>query len=389
MAEKRDYYEVLGVEKSATADQIKSAYRKLAMKYHPDRNPNDPTAKDKFAEISEAYEVLSNPEKRQKYDQFGHQGVNFGPGGFDFGRDFSHAGDFDFGDIFSSIFGGGGFGGFGGGRRQRADANAPVDGDDMSFHLEIDFEEAIFGSKRTLNLTLPEECPDCHGTGAAAGTSRKTCPMCHGRGTVIAGGGFFQVQQTCPQCHGEGSIIEKPCRTCRGTGHVSKAREIELTIPEGINDGSQLRLSGKGGGGRRGGQPGDLYIKISVRPSELFERDGTDLFVEVPVSPALAALGGTVDVPTPFGVAQLKLPAGTANGAEFKLRGKGVRSLRSRTPGDLYAKIVIEVPVSLNRKQKELLESFMSATSTANFPKAATRLNQIKAFMARKEKLQK
>ena len=396
MAEKRDYYEVLGVDKSATADQIKSAYRKLAMKYHPDRNPDNPEAKEKFSEISEAYEVLSNAEKRQRYDQFGHQGVNFGPGGFDFNRDFSHFQDVDLNDILGSIFGGGGFGGgfgdfFGGGRRQRrqADPNAPRRGEDMTFRLDIDFDEAIFGSERTLDLTLPAQCPECKGTGAAAGSKRVTCKTCGGNGVVIGGGGFFQVRQTCPTCGGEGSVIEKPCKKCRGTGHISMPQQISLKIPAGVDSGSRLRLTGKGGGGMRGGENGDLYVLLNVRESDIFEREGADLFVDIPVSPVLAALGGTIGVPTPEGEAQLKIPAGTPNGRLFRLRGKGVPSLRGGTAGDLTVRVVIEVPANLDRRQREALEAFQKVSEAGTFPEAQTFANRVKVFFKHRDKLKK
>ena len=395
MAEKRDYYEVLGVSKTATADEIKSAYRKLAMKYHPDRNPDNPSAKEKFTEISEAYEVLSNPEKRQRNDQFGHQGVNFGPGGFDFGRDFSHFQDVDLNDILGSIFGGGAFGGFGdlfgGGRRQRrsADPNAPRRGDDMTFRLAIDFDEALFGSERTLDLTLPAQCPDCRGSGAAAGSKRITCKTCGGAGVVVGGGGFFQIRQTCPTCGGEGTVVEKPCRKCRGTGHMSTPQHISLKIPAGVDNGSRLRLSGKGGGGLRGGENGDLYVLLEVRPSDIFQRDGLDLMVNVPVSPALAALGGTISVPTPDGEAQLKMPAGTQTGKVFRLRGKGVTSLRGGSVGDLDVRIVFEVPVGLDRRQREALENFQKLQSPSNFPATQAFQNRTKIFFSHRDKLKK
>ena len=396
MAEKRDYYEVLGVAKDATADQIKSAYRKLAMKYHPDRNPDNPEAKEKFTEVSEAYEVLSNPEKRQRYDQFGHQGVNFGPGGFDFGRDFSHFQDVDLNDILNSFFGGAGGGGgfssfFGGGRRQsrQADPNASKRGDDLTYRLDIDFDEAIFGSERTIDLTIPGQCPECHGTGAAAGSRRVTCTTCRGSGVVIGGSGWFQVRQTCPTCGGEGSVIEKPCRHCRGAGQVATPAHISLKIPAGVDTGSRLRLSGKGAGGLRGGENGDLYVLIGVRESDIFERDGLDLMVDIPVSPILAALGGTVEVPTPEGAAQLKIPAGTPNGKVFRLRGKGVPNLRGGFAGDLDARIIFEVPANLDRKQRAALEDFQKLVSGGTFPQAQTFANKAKIFFSHKEKLEK
>ena len=392
MADKRDYYEVLGVAKDATADQIKSAYRKLAMKYHPDRNPDNPEAKEKFTEISEAYEVLSNQEKRQRYDQFGHQGVNFGPGGFDFGRDFSGFQDVDLSDIFSNLFGGGGgFSSFfGGGRQQRrADPNAPRRGDDMTFRLDIDFDEALFGSERTIDITLPAQCDECGGTGAAKGSQRVTCKTCGGRGAVIGGGGFFQIRQTCPTCGGEGTVIEKPCRKCRGSGHVSAPQHISLKIPAGVDNGSRLRLAGKGAGGLRGGENGDLYVILGVRDSEIFDRDGLDLGINVPVSPMLAALGGSIEVPTPQGIAEIKIPAGTPNGKVFRLRGKGVPSLRGSFAGDLDARIVFEVPVNLDRTQRQALEDFQRASRSDNFPQAQSLANKIKIFYSHKEKLSK
>ena len=360
------------------------------MKWHPDRNPDNPEAKAKFQEASEAYEVLSNPEKRQRYDQFGHQGVNFGPGGFDFGRDFSHFQDVDLGDILGAFFGGGGggFGDFfGGGRRHRADPNGPQPGDDMTMELEIDFDEAIFGSERTLNLTLPDQCPDCGGTGAARGSSRKTCSTCGGHGQVISGGGFFQVRQTCPRCGGTGTVIEKPCSTCRGTGQVKKPRQLTLRIPKGIDTGARLRLGGKGGGGLRGGPPGDLFVVLRVRPSEIFEREENDLYVNVPVSPVTAALGGSVDIPTPDGIANVKIAAGTPNGKMLRLRGKGVADLRGGPTGDLVARIVFEVPQRLTGKQRAALEDLAKSLDASNFPEAQAFERHLKTFYAHKEKL--
>ena len=393
MADKRDYYEVLGVSKSASADEIKSAYRKLAMKYHPDRNPGDEEAKAKFQEASEAYEVLSNDEKRQRYDQFGHQGVNFGPGGFDFGRDFSHFQDIDLGDILNSVFGGGmgggAFGGmFGGGRRQ-ANPDGPQRGADMSMELEVDFEEALFGSERTLDLTLPEECDQCHGSGAARGSKRTTCSTCGGRGAVVRGNGFFQVRQTCPKCGGEGSVIERPCPACHGSGQMRAKRQVTLRIPKGVDTGSRLRLAGKGGGGLRGGEPGDLYVVVRVRDSEIFIRDGLDLAVDVPVSPISAAVGGDVDVPTPDGVANLKIPSGTPNGKLFRLRGKGMPSLRGMGTGDLVVRIVFEVPQRLTAKQRGLLDDLAKILEPENFPETQRLSSATKQFYSRKEKLTK
>ena len=392
MAEKRDYYEVLGVSKTASADEIKSAYRKLAMKWHPDRNPDNPDAKNKFAEISEAYEVLSSPEKRENYDRFGHQGVNFGPGGFNFGRDFTHFHDVDLNDILSGLFGGGGggfsFGDmFGGGRRREVDPNAPERGDDMTMQLEIDFEEAIFGSERTLELKLPEQCPECHGTGAAKGAKRITCPTCQGRGQIVGGHSFFQVRQTCPKCGGTGSVVEKPCSKCRGEGQVRTPRKLSLRIPPGVDTGSRLRLSGKGGGGLRGGENGDLYVILRVRDSEIFEREGMDLAVDVPISPILAALGGTVDVPTPEGSAEVKLSPGTPNGKVLRLRGKGAPSLRGGSSGDLLARIVIETPMRLSGDQRDLLDKVAKSFKKDNFPEQQDFAARLKKFYSRRDKL--
>ena len=392
MAEKRDYYEVLGVSKTASADEIKSAYRKLAMKYHPDRNPGDKAAEEKFKEAAEAYDVLRDPDKRQRYDQFGHQafaggaGGGYGAGGMSMDDIFSM-----FGDLFGG-HGGGSFGGFGdffGGGGRRADPNGPQPGDDMTMELEIDFDEAVFGSERTLQLTLPDQCPECGGTGAAKGSSRKTCPTCRGRGQVVSGGGFFQVRQTCPHCGGAGSVIEKPCSNCRGTGQVKKPRELTLRIPKGVDTGARLRLSGKGAGGLRGGPPGDLYVMLHVRPSDIFEREDNDLYVNVPVSPVTAALGGSVDIPTPDGIANVNIAAGTPNGKLLRLRGKGVSDLRGGPAGDLVARIVVEVPQRLTGKQRGALQDLAKALDPSNFPESQTFANHIKSFYDHKKKLSK
>ena len=392
MANKRDYYEVLGVSKSATADEIKSAYRKLAMKYHPDRNPGDKAAEERFKEAAEAYDVLHDKEKRQRYDQFGHQAFEGGAGGYG-------AGGMNMDDIFSmfgDLFGGrggGGFGGFGdffgGGSRRKVDPNAPERGEDMTFRLEIEFDEAIFGSERTLELTMPAQCDECGGTGASPGSQRVTCKTCGGRGVVIGGGGFLRIQQTCPTCGGEGSIIEKPCKKCRGRGHIEKPQKISLKIPAGVDNGSKLRLAGKGASGLRGGPNGDLYVLLSISSSDIFEREGLDLGVDVPVSPVTAALGGVIDVPTPDGAAQIKIPAGTPNGKLFRLRGKGVPNFRGGFAGDLTVRVVVEVPSNLDRKQRAQLEEFQKIATQSNFPEAQTFANKMRVFFAHRDKLRK
>ncbi len=388
MATKRDYYEVLGVTKSASEDELKKAYRKLAMQYHPDRNPDNKAADEKFKEICEAYEVLSDAGKRQRYDQFGHDGVksSFGPGGFDFGRDFTHSGDF--GDIFESIFGGGFsdmFGG-GGGRRQARNSNGQQRGDDLRFDLEIDFEEALFGSERSVDLKINDSCSTCHGTGAAAGSGRETCRQCGGQGFVVAGGGFFQVRQSCPVCKGEGSIIKDPCKTCQGSGRIKTPRHIALRIPKGVETGSRLRLSGKGESGLRGGPAGDIYVVLHVREHDIFERHGDDLVCTVPVSPITAALGGEVQIPTPDGFARIKLAPGTPNGKILRLRNKGMPNLHGGT-GDLHLRIELETPAKLNAKQKQALKTFVDQSSENNFPDAAKLNKSIETFYKRRDAL--
>lgn len=392
MATKQDYYELLGVAKSASADEIKKAYRKLAMQYHPDRNPNNKEAADKFKEISEAYEVLSDSEKRSRYDQFGHAGVKsaFGPGGFDFGRDFSHMQDVDLQDILGSFFGGGFSDIFGGGRRRKADPNAPQTGDDLRFDLEIDFEEALFGSERSIDLTVHDECSSCKGSGAAAGSSRERCQQCGGQGAVIMGGGFIQMRQTCPVCRGQGTIIRTPCKKCSGSGRVRAPRHISLRIPPGVDTGSRLRLAGKGDGGLRGGQPGDLYVILHVKPHDIFQREHEDLGCTVYVSPARAALGGEQEIPTPDGYAKIKIAAGTKNGSVLRLRGKGMPKLgKTREHGDLHIRIEIETPASLSSSQKKILEEFVRSETHNNFPEKTKQTKGVEKFFERREALRK
>lgn len=378
MAVRKDYYELLEVPRTATPEEVKKSYRRLAMKYHPDKNPGDKKAEAAFKEISEAYEVLSDAEKRKKYDQYGHDGLksSFGPGGFDFSRDFTHVDDLQ--DILGNLFGGGG--GFfeeifrGGGRRRGR--GGPQSGADLKFDLEVELEEAAFGSEREVSLPISEECGACTGSGVAPGSRRETCRQCGGRGEVVAGGGFFQVRQTCPVCGGEGSIVLDPCRTCQGTGRVKLQKRITLRIPRGVETGSRLRLKGKGEGGSKGGPSGDLYVVIHVAPHELFERRGDDLFCEVQVPFDVCALGGEVEVPTVDGLANLKLAAGTENGKMYRLRGKGMPSLDGYSNGDLHVRVVAEVPMRLSLRQKRILKDFADCREPDNYPMAA-RLRQL------------
>ncbi len=384
--QKTDYYEVLQVNRNASQDEIKKAYRRLAMKFHPDRNPGDPKAESKFKEISEAYEVLSDAAKREQYDRFGHDGLKsaFGPGGFDFARDFTHAADLE--DILGSIFGGGG--GFfdeifGGGRRQRG--TGPQRGADLRFDLEVDLEECAFGSEREIILPINEECSQCRGTGVAAGSKRETCKHCAGHGVVVSGGGFFQVRQTCPVCGGTGSIITKPCSACQGGGRVKARKRLTLRIPRGVETGSRLRLAGKGEDGIRGGPPGDLYVVINVRRHEVFERRGDDLFCEVPVPFEAAALGGELEVPTIDGFAKLKLAAGTENGKVFRLRDKGIQNVEGYGRGDLHVRVVVEVPVRLNSREKKALKEFGDAREEGAYPLARELRKRVEAFYERRD----
>ena len=389
MAAKRDYYELLGISRSASADEIKKAYRRLAMKLHPDKNPGDKEAEAQFKELSEAYEVLSDANRRQKYDQYGHEGVKsaFGPGGFDFSRDFTHASDVQ--DILGSLFGEGG--GlfedlFSGGRRRSAGGTQR--GSDLRFDLEVDLEEAIFGSQREVALPMAVECETCHGSGAASGTGRENCRHCGGRGAVLSGGGFFQVRQTCPVCGGEGSLVKHPCTGCQGAGRVKKQTRLTLKIPRGVETGSRLRLAGKGESGARGGPAGDLYVIIHVRKHDLFERQGDDLLCRVPVSFDMAALGGEIEVPTVDGFAKLKIAPGTENGKTFRLRGKGVPSVEGHGHGDLHVQIVAEVPVKLNSNQKKALHEFQAATAAENYPEAEEHRTAAERFYERKRAIE-
>lgn len=364
MADKRDYYEVLGVDKNASEDEIKKAYRKLAKKYHPDLNPGDKEAEEKFKEANEAYEVLSDAEKKAKYDRFGHAGVdpNYGAGGAGYGGGFNGQGfDFDLGDIFSNIFGGGfGGSGFGGGN-----PNAPQRGSDTQTSVTISFEEAAKGCEREVQFSRIEVCDECHGSGAAPGSSPKTCPECNGRGQVTSQQrtpfGVIQTQKACSRCGGKGTIIDNPCKKCRGAGRIRKPVKITVKIPAGIDDRQIINARGQGNKGINGGPAGDLRVAVNVRPHPIFERDGYNVWVEMHISFAAAALGCALQVPTLDGKVQYNVPAGTQSGDVFKLKGKGIQSLNNRGRGDELVRVIVDVPRNLNEKQKQLLRELDEA----------------------------
>lgn len=362
MADKRDYYEVLGVARDVSADDLKKAYRKLAVKYHPDKNPGDKAAEDKFKEVGEAYEVLSDEQKRAAYDRYGHQAFAGGMGGPSAGGAGGFHDPFDiFREVFSGAGGGGGifesfFGGGGGGGRQRRDG--PQRGSDLRYGMEISLEDAAHGCEREIEYERLNSCKKCQGSGSASGGGRKTCGTCGGAGQVIASRGFFQIQQTCPECQGSGEVVSDPCRTCNGSGRAKERTKVRVKVPAGIEDGSRLRSSGNGDHGAKGGPAGDLYIVIHVRQHEVFEREGDDLHCQMPLSFTTAALGGEVTVPTLEGKANLKVPAGTQNGTTFRLRGKGVKTLGEERHGDLYVHVQIAVPTKLNPEQRGHLEAF-------------------------------
>ncbi len=372
MADKRDYYEVLGVNKGASDDEIKKAYRKEAKKYHPDLHPGDKAAEAKFKEVNEAYEVLSDSDKKAKYDQFGHAGVdpNFGAGG---GGGF---GGFDFSDIFDMF--GGGFGGFGGSSRR----NGPIRGRDITKEVVVTFEEAAFGCKKQINITRSEACHACGGSGAKAGTSPETCTRCGGRGQVQTQTrtplGYMTNVTTCPECRGTGKIIKEPCRDCKGSGKVRTSKTIEVDIPSGINDGQTMQLSGRGESGERGGPSGDLLITVRIRPHDIFTRDGYDVYIKFPVTFVQAALGATVKVPTLDGIVEYDIPEGTQHGTRFRLREKGIPALRGRGRGDQYVVVEVEIPKNLSGKQKEILKEFDSETEMKNYKKQKSFFDKMK-----------
>ena len=354
MAEKRDYYEVLGVDKNASDADIKKAFRKLARKYHPDVNPGDKEAEAKFKEINEAYDVLSNAEKRQQYDQFGHDAPNFGAGGFGGfgGGGFSGGADFgDLGDIFNMFFGGGGAG---------AQANGPRQGNDLRYDMTLSFEEAVFGCKKTISVDRWINCSTCGGTGAKPGTSPETCSRCHGSGRLTSMQqtpfGRMQTQTTCPDCGGTGKIIREKCPDCGGSGRRRETKSLEVNIPAGVDNGTRLRMAGEGEAGENGGPAGDLYIYIRVRPHSIFSRDDTDVYMEQKINVAQAALGDEIEVPTLEGRIKFTVPAGVQSGARFRLKGKGIKSMRGYGKGDQYVTVVIETPKTLTDEQRHLFE---------------------------------
>ncbi len=373
----KDYYEQLGVERNADAEQIKKAYRKLAVKYHPDKNPGNKEAEDRFKEVSAAYEVLSDPDKRARYDQFGHDAFTRGGGARGGGP------AVDPYDLFSQVFGGGGGGIFdnlfgGGGRRQQ---HGPQAGADLRYDLEIAFEDAIFGADKTIQIPTLVACETCSGSGCKAGTRPKTCGQCGGSGQVTMAQGFFSIRQTCPYCHGSGQMIESPCESCAGQGRVRRRKNIQIHIPAGVDTGSRLRISGEGESGERGGPTGDLYVVLHVHDDEVFVRNGMDLSCELPVAFEMATLGGTARVPTIGGAAQLKIPAGTQTGTVFRLRGKGVPSVRGGGRGDLHVRIVVEVPTKLSSADRHKLEEACRGLNDDNYPRHGEFLRRAAKYM--------
>lgn len=371
---KRDYYDVLGVSRTASADEIKKSYRRLAMKHHPDRNKDDATAESKFKEAKEAYEALSDTDKRATYDRFGHEGLTPGPGGAGGGFGAEGFGDI-FGDVFGDIFGGG---------RQRG---AQVfRGADLGYELRLDLEKAVSGDSVTIDVPTQVACETCDGKGAKKGTEPVKCTTCGGVGQVRMQQGFFSIQQACPACKGAGTTIGDPCDDCHGRGRVRKTKTLSVKVPAGVDDGDRIRLSGEGEAGRSGGPSGDLYVEIRVSPHKIFSRDGADLACEVPISIATATLSGEVELPTLNGNVSLKVPAGTQSGKVFRLRGKGVTTVRDARQGDLFAKVAVETPVNLTTKQKELLQTFeesVQAGGEKHSPRADSWLGTVKRFFDR------
>lgn len=363
---KQDYYETLGVSRTATEAEIKKAYRRMAMKYHPDRNPDNADAEEHFKEAKEAYEILSNSQKRAAYDQFGHAGVDQSAGGRQGGGGFSDV----FGDVFNDIFGGGG-----GQQNYR--------GADLRYHLDLSLEDAVAGTTEKIRIPVSVACKTCDGSGAKKGSQPVTCSTCGGHGQVRMQQGFFSVQQACPHCHGTGQMIKDPCNDCHGEGQVQEHKTLSVKVPAGVDTGDRIRLSGEGEAGAGGAGAGDLYVEVQVKRHDVFTRDGSNLFCDVPLSFVAAALGGDITVPTLSGKANLKVPEGTQTGQQFRLRGKGVKSVRGGPVGDLMCRVIVETPVKLSKKQKELLQEFektLQGSGSKHSPKHSSWLDAVKKF---------
>ena len=355
---KKDYYELLGVDREASADDMKKSYRKLAMKYHPDRNPDNKEAEQKFKELSEAYGVLSDEEKRAAYDRFGHAAFEQGgPGGGGSGSGSGSGFAYGFSDIFDEMFGDSGFGG-GGGRGQAAGR-----GSDLRYNMDVTLEDAFKGKKATIRVPTSVECEPCNGSGSAGSSGPVSCGTCHGAGRVRSQSGFFTVERTCPSCQGTGQVIREPCKSCSGSGRVHKEKTLSVNIPSGVEEGTRIRLSGEGEAGFRGASPGDLYIFLSVQAHRLFQRDGANIYCRVPIPMTTATLGGSLEVPTvDSSRARINVPAGSQTGHQFRLRDKGMTIMRTNSRGDMFVQAVVETPVNLNKKQKEILKEFETAT---------------------------
>ena len=384
----QDFYSILEVDRNASQDEIKRAYRRLAMKYHPDRNNGDKAAEEKFKEVGAAYDVLGDEEKRRIYDQVGHEaytqggragGGPGGPGGFgNININFEDLGDI-FGGAFGDMFGGGG-------RRRPRNPDEPRRGADLQYHLTISFEEAVYGTKKTIQFAHDDTCPRCKGSGGEPGSKRVTCKKCGGKGQILTSRGFFQMSTTCPDCGGMGSVLDKPCTECKGRTKARRQREITITIPPGVDTGSRLRSQGNGETGKMGGPNGDLYVNINVRENNIFQRNGEDLLCEVPISFSTAALGGEIEVPTIYGKSKLTIKPGTQNGTEYRMAGMGVQSLtRKNSKGSLYVRVKVEIPVKLSDEQKKKLKEFEEVSTKESYPKWKAFMDAAKSFFSKKD----